>query len=308
MAQQMTLAVWAMLVALALIWGASFYFFEISLQAYQPFTIVFSRVAFGAIAALVLVYAMGDRLPTDTASWRAFAVMGVLNNVIPFSLIVWGQTQIESGVASILNASTPVFTILLAHLLTRDEKLNANRGFGVLLGFAGVAVLIGGGGEAGFGGTTLGQLAVVGAAISYAFAGIFGRRFRGLPSMVPATGMLICSTLVMAPMALLVDGVPDFAAPAGVWAALVANGVLGAAVAYWFYFTILARAGATNLLLVTFLIPIGAVALGMVALGERPEMSAFAGMAVIFAGLALIDGRILGLLRTRSAATEPPRQ
>ncbi len=308
MAQQMTLAVWAMLCALALIWGASFYFFEISLQAYQPFTIVFSRVALGALAALALVYAMGDRLPTDAASWRAFAVMGVINNVIPFSLIVWGQTQIESGVASILNATTPVFTILLAHLLTRDEKLNANRGLGVLLGFAGVAVLIGGGGEAGFGGTTLGQLAVVGAAISYAFAGIFGRRFRGMPSMVPATGMLICSTVVMAPMALVVDGVPDLAAPAGVWAAIVANGVLGAAVAYWLYFAILARAGATNLLLVTFLIPIGAVSLGVVALGERPDVSAFAGMAVIFAGLALIDGRILGVFRTRSAATEPPRQ
>jgi drug/metabolite transporter (DMT)-like permease len=232
--------------------------------------------------------------------------MGGLNNLIPFSLIFWGQTQIEGGLASILNATTPLWTVLAAHLLTRDEKLTANRLGGVGLGLVGAVIVIGPGSLTRLGLDALAQLAVVGAAVSYAFAGIYGRRFKGRPPLVIAAGQLTASTVMMLPVALIVDRPWMLPAPGpATWGAVVGLAILSTAVAYVIYFRILATAGATNLLLVTFLIPVSAILLTATFLGERLDPGHFAGMALIGLGLTAIDGRPLRRLRPPVPGARP---
>jgi drug/metabolite transporter (DMT)-like permease len=264
---------------------------------------VFARVAIAAAALNILVRALGLRMPTARADWLRFFGMGALNNAIPFSLIVWGQTEIAGGLAAILNATTPLFTVLLAHLLTRDEKLTPQRAAGVATGFLGAVVMIGPDALGGLGATVLAQLAVLAAAISYAFAGIYGRRFRALPPVIAATGQVTASSLTMLPLLLVVDAPWKLALPgATTIGALLGIGLLCTAAAYLMFFRILAAAGAVNLLLVTFLIPISALALGIAFLGETLTAAQAAGMALIGLGLAAIDGRALRRLR-RSPAT-----
>jgi drug/metabolite transporter (DMT)-like permease len=227
----------------------------------------------------------------------------VLNNALPFCLIVWGQTQIASGLAAILNATTPLWTVLLAHALTRDERINAEKAAGVLVGFAGVAAMIGPALLAEIGADALAQLAVLAAAVSYAFAGIYGRRFRamGVPPLVTATGQVTASTLLLLPLALAVDRPWQLALPGPTTvAAVLGFALLSTALAYVLYFRLLASAGATNLLLVTFLIPVSAILLGALVLGERLTARQLLGMALIGAGLAAIDGRLLRRLRAQS--------
>ncbi len=221
--------------------------------------------------------------------------MGLLNNVLPFALIVWGQHRIASGLASILNAATPLFTVLAAHLCTDDEKLTGLKAAGVAIGFAGVAVLVGADVLGGSGADVPAQLACLAAALSYALAGIFGRRFRrlGLAPLATAAGQVSASALMLLPVMLLVDRPWDLAPPhAETWLAVLGVGLLSTALAYVLYFRILALAGATNLLLVTFLIPAVAILLGALALGEALLPRQFAGMALIGAGLAFLDGRL----------------
>ncbi|MHA1153108.1 MAG: DMT family transporter [Alphaproteobacteria bacterium] len=293
---------WLLLVMLSVLWGGSFFFSEVALAELGPLTVVLGRVGFAALALIGCVYAAGHRLPSTLGLWGAFLVMGALNNLIPFSLIVWGQVTIDSGLAAILNATTPLFVVVLAHVLTRDERLTRGRAAGVLLGLAGVAVLVGPEVLGQFGAQGLAQLAVLGAAFSYACAGIYGRRFKGLPPVVAAAGMVTCSALLTLPLALVVER-PWMASPGALtWAAVLGLALLSTALAYVIYFRILASAGATNLLLVTFLIPVSALFLGMVVLGERLEPSAFAGLALIFAGLAAVDGR---LFRSRPRRARP---
>jgi drug/metabolite transporter (DMT)-like permease len=224
--------------------------------------------------------------------------MGLLNNVIPFTLIVYGETRISSGLASILNATTPVFGVLVAHLLTTTEKLTWARGAGVLLGLGGVIVLIGPDMLTGLGQQDLvGETACLLAALFYAFAGIYGRRFRGIPSLKVATGQISASTLILLPVAAIIDRPWQLSPPSPTaWLAFAGIAVLSTALAYLLYFRILAKAGATNLLLVTFLLPVSAVLLGWFVLGERLAPRTFLGMAAIGAGLACIDGRPLAWL------------
>lgn len=296
----MTAREWLLLVVLSLLWGGSFFFVEVALIGLPPLTIVFLRVFLAALALLGLVYATGRRMPADPKVWGAFFFMGGLNNAIPFTLIVWGQVHITSGLVSILNATTPLFTVLLAHVLTRDERLTASRLAGVAVGFVGVIVLIGPAMLGGLGAHALAQVAILGAALAYAFAGIFGRRFRALPSSVVAAGMLTGSSALILPLALAVDR-PWTLRPDGVTvSAVVALALLSTALAYIIYFRILAVAGATNLLLVTFLIPPSALLLGVLVLGEALEPRALAGMLLIFAGLAFVDGRLPRLLLRRA--------
>lgn len=287
---------WLLLLALSVLWGGSFFFAEVALAELPPLTVVAGRVALAAVALRIMLRARGDALPTDRRSWAAFAAMGALNNAIPFTLIVWAQTEITSGLASILNAATPLFTVLLAHRLTKDERLTWNRLAGVLLGFAGVAVMIGWEALAGFSLHVAAELAVLAATVSYACAGIFGRRFKGQPPLVTAAGQLTASSLMMLPLAVIVDR-PWLLAPPGLVSlgAIVGLALLCTALAYVIFFRILAAAGATNLLLVTLLIPVSAVSLGAGFLGEVLEARQLAGMALIALGLALIDGRILRL-------------
>lgn len=284
---------WLLLVILSVLWGSSFFLIKIALADLQPLTVVLCRVGLAAIALTAFVYLSGQRMPTSSRIWGAFLVMGALNNLIPFSLIVWGQTQMDSSLAAILNATTPIFTVVLAHLLTHDERLTFNRLLGVLLGLCGVVVLVGSEVLRGLNLQGLGQLAVLGAAFSYSFAGIYGRRFRKLSAAVAAAGMLICTTLMMLPLTLILE--QPWAVKPGMltWGALLGLGLFSTAIAYLIYFHLLATAGATNLLLVTFLIPVSALLLGIFVLKERLGWNAFAGMALIFSGLAAIDGRLL---------------
>ena len=285
---------WALLLVLSVLWGSSFLFFALLVVELPPLTIVLGRVALAALMLhLVLLL---RRMPVHAGlPWRAFAVMGLLNNIIPFLLITLGVARIPSGLAAILNATTPIFTVLAAHWLTADERLSPAKVAGVALGFVGVAVLVGPGLLGGIGQADLvGQLCCLGAAVSYAFAGIYGRRFRAIPALHVATGQVTASAVMLLPLALLLERSWALPMPsATAWAAWFGIALLCTAMGYVLYFAILARVGATNLLLVTFLLPASALLLGALVLGEAVTMRALAGMALIGLGLAAIDGRPL---------------
>lgn len=292
---------WLLLIILSILWGGSFFFIGVAVKGLPPFTIVVLRVGFAAIALNLFVLARGLRMPRGKTLLLAYLSMGLLNNVIPFSLIVWGQTHIASGLASVLNATTPFFTIIVAHFLTQDEKMSKERLIGVLIGFVGVVFIIGPEALTDFGTNVFAQLAVLVAAISYAFAGVFGRRFQRLGSapLLTATGQVTASTVVLLPLALVIDQPWRLPMPSWqVWGAILGLALFSTALAYLIYFRILSTAGATNLLLVTFLIPVSAILLGTLILGEQLEAKHFAGMAFLAVGLAVIDGRILAVLRS----------
>jgi drug/metabolite transporter (DMT)-like permease len=284
---------WGLIFILSIIWGGSFFFVGIAVKTMTPLTIVLCRVGFASIILLLIVSLTGKKMPISPGLWGAFFIMGALNNLIPFSLIVWGQTHIDSSLASILNATTPIFSVVLAHFLTRKEQLTFNRIMGILIGWIGVTVLIGIESLKGFGIEGLGQIAVLGAGFFYSCAAIYGRRFSGMDPVVVSTGMLCGSTIMMIPMVLLIDQPWNLNPSATTWAALFGLSAVSTSLAYIIYFRVLASAGATNLLLVTFLVPISAILLGVIILGERPGWNAFGGMALIFLGLIAIDGRLL---------------
>jgi drug/metabolite transporter (DMT)-like permease len=286
---------WAMLLALAALWGGSFFFNGVAVRELPSLTLVWLRVAVAAIALLLVLRALGQPLPRDRRIWAAFLSMGLLNNALPFVLIVWGQHRIASGLAAILNATTPLFGVLVAHALTRDERLTGLKAGGVALGLGGAAVMIGPDALGGLGNDIPAQLACLAAALSYAFAGIYGRRFRrlGVAPLAAAAGQVCASTLLLLPVMLLIDQPWTLAPPnAATWGAVLGVGLLSTALAYWLYFRILAASGATNLLLVTFLIPVSAILLGVSVLGETLQPRHLLGMALIGGGLAFIDGRL----------------
>ncbi len=299
--QVMTPMQWTLLGLLSLLWGGSFVGAEVALRELAPFSVVFARVALAALALLLVVRWRGLSMPRGIAGWAPFLVMGLLNNVVPFSLIVWGQTRIGAGLAAVLNATTPLFAVLLAHALGQ-EHLSVRRVLAVAGGVAGVAVLVGPSALAGLDAETGAQLAVLGAALSYAFAGVFGRRFRSQPVLVTATGQVTASSLLLLPVVLLVEPPWQQAMPgAATLFALLALGLLSTAVAYLLYFHLLATAGATNLLLVTLLIPVSAMAMAALLLGEAVGARQLLGMSLIGLALLLLDGRVLGWFRARVA-------
>jgi drug/metabolite transporter (DMT)-like permease len=289
---------WLLLIALSLLWGGSFFFAKIAILELPPLTVAFGRVAIAAATLIVLARATRVALPARLADWRPYAIMGLLNNAIPFALIFWGQTHIPSGLAAILNATTPLSTVLVAHVATADEKLTRARLAGVAAGLTGVIVMIGPDMLRELSANVLAQLACLGAAASYAFAGVYGRRFRDEPALRVAAGQLVASTLILAPVALVVDR-PWTLTPPSLTAlgALVPLATFSTALGYLLYFRILARAGATNLLLVTFLIPVSAILLGTLILGEQLAARHIVGMIAIAIGLAAIDGRVMRLYR-----------
>ena len=296
--QQMTPFEWALITILSLIWGGTFFFTEVALVELRPFTFVLGRVGFAALALWVVVYLTGNRMPSSLTDWRAFFIMGGLNNMIPFSLIVWGQTEISGALASILNATTPFFAVVVAHFLTSDEKMRRHRLLGIIVGIAGVAVMIGPGVVGGLDATLLAQLAILGAAISYSFAGVFGRRFAGSPPLVTAAGQVTASTVLLLPVALIVDRPWQLPMPQiETWASVFGVAILGTAIAYIIYFRILRTAGATNLMIVTLLVPVSAIWLGVAFLGETLSRGQMLGMALIGAGLLAMDGRVFNIFR-----------
>jgi drug/metabolite transporter (DMT)-like permease len=284
---------WGLLMILSVFWGGSFFFVEIALRDFQPFTLVFLRISGAALILLVVVYLSGKNLPRSFKTWLGYLLLGLLNNAIPFSLIVWGQTRIESGVASILNATTPIFTVLLAHFLTSDERLAAPKIMGVAVGFIGVYLMMKPELTDGFSWRGLGQTAVLGAAVSYSFAGIFGKRFKNIPAVVNSAGMLLCASIIMLPLAIIIDAPWSVRPSLEALSAVLAIAVISTAISYLLYFYLLAAAGATNVLLVTFLIPISALLLGIGVLDEVIKAFEYAGMECIILGLIIIDGRAL---------------
>ena len=289
----MAIREWTLIALLSVLWGGSFFFVEVAVQHLSPILVSTGRVGLGAAALLFFVWMRGEVMPAAWRAWMLFFGMGLLNNVVPFTLIAWAQTEIASGLAAILNATTPLFTVVLAHVLTTDERMTSGKLAGVLIGLAGVVVLIGPQALRDFDGRDLAQLAVLAAAASYALAGLFGRQLKRYSSPVAAAGMLTGSTVFLLPVVLLIDAPFALHLDAGSVAAVVGLALLSTAFAYLIYFRVLATAGATNLLLVTFLIPVTALALGTLVLGEMLSLSAIIGMGLIFLGLAAVDGRAL---------------
>ena len=284
---------WAMLVTLSVLWGGSFFFAEIALESLPPLTIVTLRVGLAAITLWLVVLALKLPIPNSAPIWIAFLAMGLLNNVLPFSLIVWGQSQISSGLAAILNATAPLFGVIVAGILLRDESATLIKLTGVFVGFAGVIVMMDLSSIATS--SLLAQLAILAAALSYACASVYGRRFKatGLNPILVAAGQVTGSTLLLLPITLWVDGSDLYAnVPAQVWAAIISLAVFSTAAAYILYFKLLASAGATNILLVTLLVPVSAILLGWLFLEESLQTPHIIGMAMIALGLSAIDGRL----------------
>jgi drug/metabolite transporter (DMT)-like permease len=314
----MTPSEWGLLIALSILWSGSFFCVGIAAKELPALTIVTCRVGLAALALAVVIRITGTPLPRSRAAWTAFLVMGFCNNAVPFSLIAWSQHHVASGVASIFNAATPLFAVMAAHVLTADEKATAGRLAGVVIGLAGVAVMIGDTARHAVGSALLPEFAMLAAALSYALGGIFGRRFRamGLDPLVTAFGQVTGSTVLLLPMTLIVDRPWTLPLPSmATVGALAVVALAATALAFIIYFRILATAGATNLMLVTFLVPVGAILLGVAFLDETLRPAHLAGMALIGAGLAAVDGRPFGFLRRRlmprrpdaTAATTPGR-
>ena len=291
----MVLKDWAQLLLLGAIWGGSFFFARIAVGEFHPLVLVLFRVAIAAAALHVYLAIRGPSFRLAFPHAGLFFLLALTNNVIPFSLIFAGQTELGAGVASVLNATTPFWTLILANALTSDEKLSWNKVAGIGLGIAGTAVMIGPGLLAGLGGPVWAKFALIGASLSYAVALMVARRFKGVPSPVIATGQLTASTIIMIPIVLFTYGPAGlFAASPPVWAAVFALALLSTAFAYILYFNLVASAGATNASLVTLIVPASAILLGILFLGERLELFELGGMLLIAFGLVTIDGRLFG--------------
>lgn len=281
---------WGLLWLLSLLWGVSFLFNEIALQGLPPLTIVWGRVALAA-ALLWAVLGLGGMQRPAAKLWPALLVMGLLNNVVPFTLFVLAQGQITGALASVLNATTPLFTVLVAHLATADERLTRRKALGVGLGFGGVLAMMAGERLAG---EVPAMLACLGAALSYGLASVWGRRFRaaGLSPVATACGQLSGSTILVTPLWLAIDRPWQIGWPgAEPVLAVVGLASLCSALAYLLFFKVLASAGSTAISLVTFLIPLSAAGLGWLVLGEMLEPRHLAGLLLILAGLWLIQSR-----------------
>ena len=302
----MGLREWGLILILSVIWGASFFFVEVAVTAMSPLSIVLCRVGLAAAALWAFILATGRSVPRSLPVWGGLILLGGLNNVAPFFLIAWGQIRIESGTASILNAFAPVFSVILAHFFTGEERLTPGRLAGVLLGWAGVGILMGGASLAGDFKAVAGQAAVLGAALCYACAAIFARRFKDLDPVTVAAGMLTGSTVITLALALMTAHPLSMPTDVKVAGAITGLALISTSLAYIIYFKVLARAGATNILLVTFLIPISAVFLGVTFLDESLGGHVFLGMTLIFAGLAAIDGRMMRRIRPGDSNGKKP--
>ena len=298
--QRMGARDWAMLLLLSILWGGSFFFISVSVSELPPFTLVTMRVGLAAVTLWLVLLVSGYPIPKSPEVWRAFMMMGLLGNALPFSLIAWGQTHIGAGLASIINATTPIFTILIAGAFLSDEHITPRKMLGVTAGLAGVIVLIGPSALLELGTNTMAQLAVIGAAVSYSSATVFGRRFKamGISPLDTAVGQVTASTIILLPVVWFIDKPLQLANPSlQVWLSILALAIFSTAFAYILFFRILSSSGATNVVLVTFLAPVTASLLGWLMLDEQLQAKHFIGMACIGLGLAIIDGRLWAKLR-----------
>jgi len=291
---------WAILGTLAVIWGGAFFFIGVAVKHVPPLTYVWLRLTIAAAAMWGYLYFNGEKLGLPKQVWGSILLLALLNNALPFTLFGWGQTHIASGLASILNATTPIWGVVVAHFLTHDERMTPRKIAGVLLGFGGVALMIGPSLLSSLGTSGLAQLACVTASLSYALAAVWARRFRklGVSPLSVTTGQLTAGALIMLPMSLLVDQpwTHPFP-PISAWGAITALALFCTAFGYVLYFRLIETSGATNALLVTLLVPPVAIVLGALFLSETLAPQDFIGLGLIALGLAAIDGRVLSLLR-----------
>ncbi|MBB4234429.1 EamA family transporter [Rhizobium esperanzae] len=292
MESRMNAWTWGLLVLLGLIWGGSFFFARIAVQHVPPLTLVFLRLLLAALALHLYIAGRFDIYSILKARWREFLILGLINNALPHALIFFGQTRIGAGLAAILNATTPIWTVLIANYFTSDEKLSSAKIAGCLVGLAGTIVLIGPGISAGGEAPLWALLLPVLAAISYGFAATYGKRFKNVPAPVTAAGQLTASSLITLPLSLLADRPWTLPLPGlDILLAILALALVSTAFAYILYFRIMAAAGATNASLVTLLVPPSAILLGVLFLSERLAVGECIGMALIGLGLVILDGR-----------------
>ena len=278
---------------LALLWGSSFFFMEVALTDIGPVTLVFGRVVLAALALVLYCLLRGIRITFTRERVVAFIIMGIIANVFPFTLIALGQVEITSSLSAIIIATTPLFSVLLGHYCGRKEPATPAKLAGVLTGIIGVTFLIGFDALAEVSTSPTAQLAIVGAAFFYGLSAVYGRRFSGIPPVVTSAAMLSTASLIMAPLTFMLETPFDPLPALPAWSAVVALGLASTALAYLLYFRILADAGATNAMLVTFIQPPVSIFLGIVFLSETVAPHQFGGLAIILAGLVLVDGRLL---------------
>jgi drug/metabolite transporter (DMT)-like permease len=296
---------WLLLVVLSLLWGGTFFVVAIAVKEVPPLTLVLLRCALGALLLAPIVWYAGLQMPASLNAWRDFVVMAILNNVIPFSLIFYGQTIVPSGLASVLNATTPLFALLVAWWLAGDA-LPINKLAGIALGIVGVTVLLGPAAFSSKPTYALGMAAILCATLSYGLSGLWGRRLKNYPPLVSALSQLTCSSLMLLPIAGMFDQfwTLHWPSPPVVWS-ILSLAALSTALAYIIFFEIMAKAGSSNVMLVTLLIPFSSIALGIVFLGETLTLQQTIGGLIIGSGLLVIDGRVLGLFQR--TATVPPK-
>lgn len=289
---------WGLMAVLATLWGASFLSIRIALDEIPPLTAMAHRVGWATLVLWIYVLARRMPLPRDRKIWIGFLGMGLLNNVIPFTLMAWGQLYIPSGLTSIFNAATAIFGVLVAALLLSDERLSGRKAIGVAIGFAGVVTAIGFESLRNFNITSLAQLAVLAGTVSYAFAGVWARkRLAGLAPQVAAAGMLTASTVILVPLAWVFDGPISLDLQPRTYMAIAYFALGATAIAYLLYYRVLTLAGSGNLMLVTLMVTPIAIVLGAVVLGETLSPNAYKGFALLAVGLAIIDGRVIDRMR-----------
>ncbi len=289
---------WITLIILSVIWGGSFLSVRVALDEIGPLTAVAHRTGWAMVILWAYVILKRIPIPFGIRIWGAFLVMGILNNVIPFTLMAWGQLYIETGLTSILNAATAIFGVISAAIFFSDERLSMRKVVGVSIGFFGVATAIGLSSFANFDLRSLGQLAVIGGTISYALAGVWARKtLGGLPPQIAAAGMVTGSSLVMIPLAWIVEGPISLSLQTDTWVAIGYYAVVATAVAYLLYYRVLAMAGSGNLMLCTLMVAPVAIILGAVVLGEALPLRAYVGFALLALGLIILDGRLVSRLR-----------
>lgn len=286
---------WLLLLLLSVLWGSSFLFMKVAVQDLPVFTVVLGRIGIAAIFLTGLLYLRGHRLPTDAREWGQLLLLGILRAALPITLFVWAGTQIDSGVSGILNSTTPLFTAIVAHFFTQDERLTGYRVAGILLGMVGVIFLIGPSALQGLGQNVLGQLAVLGATCAYGFAGVYGRRFGDTPVLVTTAGFLLASTILILPIALILDQPWQLDYGLIPVASVLALAIFNTAIAFMVWLTLNLRAGANNTSQVTFLIPFMALMLGWAVLDEQINWNALIGLLFILLGLAVAQKRLFTL-------------
>ncbi len=286
----MKLKHWIVFLLLGVIWSASFLWIKIALAEIGPLTLVTYRVAFGLLTGLAVAAALRIRIPRDLKTWRVFGTLGIFNIAIPFFLITWGEQTIDSAVASVLNATVPLFTIVIAHFFLRDDKMTVPRVVGLLIGFVGVVILLSQDFNPQTHNSLIGQVAVVAASASYAVSYIYARRnTHSIPGEIRGTLPLVSALLIIGAMAPVVEAPFEIPQLPLTWIGLLWLGVLGTGLALIMQYYLVHQIGPTRATLVTYLLPLGGVLLGVVFLREALTWQLAAGAALIISSIAVVN-------------------